>query len=363
MGAVLFAGLAGPISTARGAGIEKDPPSTRVLFEPGAYIEFGTSYVNPYLHGSGGFAQLPTGDFLPIGSTGNLLRDYWSFSGAAKADLGERVSVAVILGEPYAVDTSYPTEPGKFYGGTRAKLDSSEVTAILGYDVVPAVKVFAGARAQWMSASAAIPFIQTPIGGYEIYTDTDTGYGWLVGAAYSKPEIALRVALTYYSQVKHSFDTTEFGVLDGTTDVKTPREVHLEFQSGVAKDTLVFGSVRWVDWSDFSIDPPNYPPPVPLVDYTDDWWTYNLGLGRQLSPSLAGAFQVTWEPGTDSVLTTLGPVDGRTLLTASLAYEVAKFTLTGGVTYGWLGSANNVLGTDFSDGHAVAVGLRVGYHF
>ena len=29
--------------------------------------------------------------------------------------------------------------------------------------------------------------------------------------------------------------------------------------------------------------------PRPLVDYADDWWTYNLGIGRQLTDALAGS--------------------------------------------------------------------------
>ena len=40
-----------------------------------------------------------------------------------------------------------------------------------------------------------------------------------------------------------------------TTDVDTPQSVQLDFQTGVAPKTLVFGYVRWVDWSEFSISP------------------------------------------------------------------------------------------------------------
>lgn len=31
----------------------------------------------------------------------------------------------------------------------------------------------------------------------------DTAYGWMAGVAYSKPEIALKAALTYRSEIKH----------------------------------------------------------------------------------------------------------------------------------------------------------------
>lgn len=67
----------------------------------------------------------------------------------------------------------------------------------------------------------------------------------------------------------------------------------LEAQTGVAANTLVFGSIRWVDWSEFTIEPEMYAQitagilgePRALVDYPEDWWTYNLGVARQFTPT------------------------------------------------------------------------------
>ncbi|MBU2288850.1 MAG: aminotransferase class I/II-fold pyridoxal phosphate-dependent enzyme, partial [Gammaproteobacteria bacterium] len=96
--------------------------------------------------------------------------------------------------------------------------------------------------------------------------------GWVAGVAWERPDIAARVSLTYNSEVDHDFDTVERGPLvdpDGpgpvpalpllegtsTTTVSTPESWNLEFQTGVAADTLVFGSIRWVEWSAFRVDP------------------------------------------------------------------------------------------------------------
>lgn len=366
------------------AGIERIAPSTRVLFREGNYAEFGLSYVRPDLRGRD--ATLPpafTGLPVPVdaaGRTDNLFDSYTQFSLAYKGQITDQFSFALILDEPYGADTDYgrgsfPEPPGFSYDGTTADLDSYQLTAILAYDVTPQVKVYGGLRAQRTEADAAIPFIGPSAGlpGYTVSTDKDWGYGYLVGAAYQMPEIALRVALTYHSKIEHNFTTREFGgapipgLQDGntSTDVDFPQSVTLEFQSGVAEDTLVFGSVRWVDWSSFAIAPPSYTAIVgrPLVDYEDDWWTYTLGIGRQLTPDLAGTFSILYEPQTDTQLTTLGPVDGRTALTGSLTYTVGAAELTGGLTYGWLGSTENVLETDYSDGDFAALGLRVGYNF
>jgi long-chain fatty acid transport protein len=62
-------------------------------------------------------------------------------------------------------------------------------------------------------------------------------------------------------------------------------------------------------------------------------------------------------------MTTLGPYDGRTVGTAALTYEMDRFEITGGVSYGVLGDTYNVLRTDFDDGHVWGAGLRIGYTF
>ncbi len=340
----LAAGMIG--STAFAAGIERNAPSSRVLFEDGRYLEFAMRYVSPDLSGNAG----------PGAPTGNLLESYASFGFAYKADLTDRLSYALILDEPWGVDTLY--QGGAPYTGVDAELNSRELTGILAFDLGERVKVYGGLRVQQTEAAAAIPFV----GGYTIETDKQTDLGYLVGAAYQIPEIALRVAATYYSPIKHTLNSTEFNAFDDQTVVETPEAVNLEFQSGIAKDTLIFGSIRWVNWSDFAIAPPNYPLGT-LVDYEKDWTNYTLGVGRKFNDTWSGFIQASHEPASKTVLTTLGPIDGRSSLGIGATYTKDNVKITGGVTYSWLGDAENVLATQFDDGSAIGIGVRVGYTF
>lgn len=296
----------------------------------------------------------------------------------------DRLSWAVIFDQPYGADTRYgagtmtSAVPGVVfsYDGTSADLKTNQITALAAYDLRPDVKIYGGLRAQRLEADAAVPFVGPTGGlpGYTVDAGADWGMGYLLGAAYSRPEIALRVALTYYSAIKHDLDTKEWDGIpipgvqaggDTRTDVETPQSVALEFQTGVAPKTLVFGSVRWVDWSEFAIEPPSYTAVTgrPLVDYSKDWWTYNLGIGRELTNSLAASLSVTYEPSVGGTMTTLGPYDGRTAATAALSYDMDRFNITGGLTYGKLGDTTNLLETDFNDGSFWAAGLRIGYSF
>lgn len=363
--------------SARSAALEQVVPATvRLLYQEGRYLEIGVTYTDPDQSGRG--VTVPPNRLNPLpvtlpGRTGDVFEDRWNLSGAYKADINDALSYALIFDQPFAADTHYG--PGSFaipiYDGSMADLQTYQLTAALAYDLNPSVKLYGGLRAQRLDAKAAIPFVD----GYSVDAGDDWGYGYLLGAAHAREDIALRVALTYFSRVEHGLDTREFtntaGFRNTTTDVDTPQSVSLDFQTGVAPQTLVFGSVRWVEWSEFSIEPPLYAAATaaalgesrPLVDYADDWWTYSLGVGRQITDTLAGSVSLTYEPDVGGVMTTLGPYDGRTTGAVALSYDIGQVNLTGGLTYGVLGDTRNLLDTRFDDGSVWGAGLRVGYTF
>jgi long-subunit fatty acid transport protein len=374
-------------SLAAAAALERAVPAVvRILYEDGTYGELGVVYTDPDLEGKG--AQLPPslGGAFVRGNTGNLLGSDWKFSGALKGDFNERLSYVILFDQPFVANTSYGlgsfpagTFPPNFnYKGTDADLDTYQFSGGLAYDATDNVKIYGGLRAQRLDANAAIPVLS----GYSIDAEDDWGWGGFVGAAYARPELGLRVALTYATKITYSLDTTEKATVltplgpqkvtvDDTTDVDTPQSATLEAQTGINEKTLIFGSVRWVDWSEFAIAPQLYGQVTkgllgekrPLVDYPKDWWTFNAGVARSFTEALAGTLSVTYEPQVDEVLTTLGPVDGRTTINAGASYDVGQVNISGGVSYGWLGDTTNLLDTKYRDGTIFAAGLRVGYSF
>ncbi len=364
------AAIAAP-GLAHGAAIERAVPSVvRLMFEEGRYGEVGLVYTDPEQRGRGADLTALGAPLTVPGRTDDLFESHVNFSGAYKSDLTEQWSYGLFFDQPFGADTDYGqgsfADPPFSYAGTLADLDTYQITGVLAYDATPDIKIYGGLRAQRLDAEAAIPFILS----YTVDADADWGYGFLVGAAYARPEIGLRVALTYASKITHELDTDEF--TDATqgqntrTDIDTPQSVTLEAQTGINEKTLVFGSVRWVEWSEFAIEPPVYTQVTggrPLVDYEEDWWTYSIGVARSFTDDLAGSFSVAYEPSVDEVLTTLGPYDGRATATAALSYDVGQVNITGGLTYGVLGDTTNILDTKFRDGSVFAAGLRVGYQF
>lgn len=360
----------------RAAGVERTLPSaTRILFEDGTYGEIGLTYTDPYQRGNGVLLP-PEYTFLPdpvpvSGQTRDVFEPYWSFSAAFRSNITDTLSYALTLEPTYGADTAYGLDTFSFvlpwgapftYADTSAKLDSQQITGVLAYDIRPDIKLYGGLKALRTSASADIPFL----GAYTVDTDADWGTGYLIGAAYSRPEIALRVALTYGSKIKIRYDTDEWDAFNGTTEVTFPQTVDLEFQTGITPKTLFYGSIRWAEWSEFEMAPEQYMATFgePLVKYENDYTTYTIGIGRQLTERLAGSLSVIHEPSQGgSPLNTLGPYDGRTLGSAALSYDFERFNVTGGMVYGRLGDTSNAFDTAYDDGAVWGAGLRVGYQF
>ena len=145
--------------------------------------------------------------------------------------------------------------------------------------------------------------------------------------------------------------------------------MRLDFQSGIAPDTLLFGSIRWADWDDFDISPQNYVAVTgnPLLFYPNDITTYSLGIGRRFTERFSGALSVAYEDQSDDFVTNLGPTSGLTSIALAGSYDLGQVEVTGAVQYTFLGDARTALfgtqATDFEDNDAVGLGLQVAYRF
>jgi long-subunit fatty acid transport protein len=329
---------------ANAGGLDRSGQSVGFIFEEGdaAFGSFG--FVGPEI----------SSDIEA--AAGDVGQNYTSLSFGYKRALGNDLEMSVIFDQPYGADISYETGP---LVGTNASVKSNAVTGILRYSANENISVYGGLRLQSLQGEAAVP----AAGGYTLDTETAYGAGYVVGAAYERPDIALRVALTYSSAIDHTLGSTEFNAIDDEFGVKTPQSVNLDFQSGVAADTLVFGSIRWVDWSEFDITPNNYPGGA-LVDYSEDVTTYTLGVGRRFSDVFSGQFSVSYEESQGGLAPNLGPTDGYVSYSIGGEYVVNSQTkVRGGIRYVDIGDATSDAGILFADNSAIAIGASVLYTF
>ncbi|WP_296406063.1 outer membrane protein transport protein [Psychrobacter sp.] len=275
--------------------------------------------------------------------------------------------------------------------GTNVEVRTESLTGLLGMKVGQnkEFQIYGGPVAQRLKADVKLRgSAYENATGYNLSVNPDTDYGWIAGVQYSKPEIALKAALTYRSEIDHNLNASEFMplvALRGTNphqvnkmQITTPESVNFDFQTGLNPTTLATAKVRWVPWSDFAITPPLYngatkiaypdkPNGLNLVDYSDDQWQVELGLGKRVADNLAVSGSLGWDSGAGDPTTSLGPIKGYYSVGLGAKYDFTKnWALSAGGKYLMFGDAKgkipngNIVG-NFENNDGYALGVQLSY--
>lgn len=233
------------------------------------------------------------------------------------------------------------------------------------YNIDENISVYAGPR-----IISAEGFYNAPaaLGGYSSVYSKGSDTGYVVGAAYEIPEIALRAAITYSSATEVFLDGTGAGGI-GDATANMPQSVNLDFQTGIAANTLAFASVRWADWSEAEVVDAAA---GSLTDFGNvDSYSYSVGIGRKFSDNFSGLVSVGYEESSGVEGGQLSATDGYTSLSIGGAYTFENgMELSGGFRKVWLGDALTEAvasagfpGTSFTDNTATAIGLKLAYNY
>lgn len=427
--AVLCAML--PLSQGHAAAMDRSGQSVAALFQKGNYAEIGYSWLSPEVAGTD-----TSGNAVP-----EMAKDYEFMTGAIKVDAAPGTALAFLYDQPYGADGEYTGNnnfvsatgnPFGTTGATLAEVKSHSYSLLVNQALNSNLSVHAGLSYQTVEGDVKLRGpAYSVFNGYNLGMDSAGGLGWVLGGAFEKPDIALRAALTYRSEITTHHDTVEnsqvstnapvmiagaiqqfnaatgaglttaaqlIAALDGAgqtaranqirtlqalaaaglngtrgsrTNVTTPQSVNLDFQTGVMPGTLAFANVRWVDWSGFTISPQLYSgvAQTPIVGYSKDQWSAQVGLGHKFNDLLSASVAALWDSGAGNPVTTLGPTEGYTgvgvgvKITPTPALDVSL-----GARYLWLGDAeaqlpNGTVVGSFKDNTAVAAGIKLGYHF
>ncbi|TCL09302.1 long-subunit fatty acid transport protein [Shimia isoporae] len=349
---------AATLSLASGAalagGLDRSGQGINLIFEEGQVLQFAYSYADPSLSGT----------YFGIDS-GDIGKGYGLPQLGFKTALSDTLDFALIYDQPFGAHVEYaptyplsvPAIPGiGLPDQLRADASTQALTAILRHKFDTGFSLYGGLRVQRAQAEVDIPAL-----AYTMNSDKATDLGYLVGAAWEKPEIAARISLTYNSAIKQSLTLNEGGAT-GThiSEIETPQSLNLDFQTGVAANTLVFGSVRWVDWSEFSLSSPNYLGGT-IVSFANDSITYNLGVGHRFSDAFSGAISLGYEKSNGGTVSDLGPSDGYFSVGIGGTYTVDKAQISFGIRRILMGDAVTNAGAIFEDNNAWAAGIQVTY--
>ena len=416
-----------PVTGAFAAALDRSGQSMSAFLQPGNYFEAGISVLDPNVSGKvrNGYtpnAALPASSAgLQNTSVGEMAEDYYFPSAALKLQVTDNFSFGLIYDQPFGAEVEYSTgtqkttalpgplaplgNQGAFHNGTEgtsAEVKSQSISMLFGYQPTENFNFYAGPVYQTVEGDVQLRGLayggNATFGGYNASIKETGDIGWLAGAAFQIPDIALKASVTYRSEIEHSVNVKESfnsaGLLAGlnaapslNTDITTPQSVNLDFQTGIMANTVAFANVRWVDWSSFSIQPYKFglasknatvqaqtgKSELDLVGYTDDQISATVGVGRKLNDQWAGNVSVGWDSGAGNPVTTFGPTEGYWNVGLGAQFSPTPQTfIAGGVKYFWLGDAKAQTASqfdtpnyvaEFEDNNAIAYGLKLGYRF
>lgn len=369
-----------PVTVTFAGGLDRSGQSIQAFLQPGNYTEAGISILDPDVKGKSKILKENIDD---------IAEDYYFINAAIKVQATNNISLGLIYDQPFGADAKYADNSLSFGNngeGTSVEVQTQNLTALIGYQPNKNWNIYAGPV--WQTVEADIKLRGYAYGGpsklgtYDIRIKEEPAFGWIAGFAYSIPEIALKTSITYRSEVKHKTESNEslnpvidaFGSTlnfnhETSTQAVTPQSVNIDFQTGVAANTLAFANVRWVHWDQFTVSPTFLKSMgQDLISYDKDQWSANVGVGHKFSDKWSSSTSVGWDSGAGNPVTTLGPTEGYWSLGLGAQYSPAtNYFIQAGVKHLWLGdakaqTAGQIVG-DFEDNNAWAYGMKIGYRF
>jgi long-chain fatty acid transport protein len=392
-------------SAASAAGLDRSGQDITAFLQDGTYAEAVYTYIDADV----------TGEDTSGNKIDDIAESYDFFRYGVKTDINDTFSVGVLYDEPFgaaadytgnndfvdngdnAVLTGFGLSSAGNGEGTNVEVRTENITGILGAKLGQNknFQVYGGPVVQRVEADVRLRGpAYSAADGYTLHTSADQDYGYIAGIAYSKPEIALKAALTYRSEIEHNTQSAEMypvaarvGLSANSTDnieIITPKSVNFDFQTGINPTTLATAKVRWVPWTDFAITPPLYnsvsksliglpgvsgipAEGLDLISYDEDQWQVELGLAKRLAPALAVSGTVGWDSGAGNPVSSLGPIEGYYSAGLGAKYNVTEnWAVSAGGKYLWFGDAegqipSKTIVSDFESNDGFVLGVKLSY--
>jgi len=386
-------------TSAQAGGLERGGYNIDLLFDPSDYvIDSSVTYVNPQRKLNNVQDTNPL-DGTNAGRPSNGVRateGYWVPRIGFKAGIGEAVDCMFDYSQPWGAHLNQGVDWAGANENIETKIKSNNyaTTCSYSFDVGPGqLRIIGGGFYQEVSGFQDRLVFEMPTGapisGVGHLGLKGDGWGWRAGIAYEIEEYALRTSLVYNSAVDldnitGTLDLTQVpgGVSPGITGLthsvfgsaSMPDSLELKFQTGVAPGWLVFGSVKWTDWSQLQSLPfcptalrsagcSTRTPTNPSNELTSldlmyrDGWTISGGVGHKFNEQWSGAASLTWDRG---VSTGIGTHTDTWTLGAGVSYtptENIELRLSGALGVLTSGSSRQIV----KDGRPY--GQRASYDF
>lgn len=393
-----------PLHPLYAAGLERTDQSISAFLEPGNYAEINLAVIDAHIEGEVQYkdviSELGINDF----STGNLAEREFLGKLALKFQPHPQISAGLIYEQPYMANISYDYSPALPDGSVidiesaNISFKSNSLTGLIGYQPHEHWNIYGGLSWQSFKGELKIAGQQyDALNGYDAHFKNDNAVGWLAGLSYQRPEYGIKTSITYRSKIKHKNSTSEstfysngpFTIVPETqTAIETPQSVNFEFQTGISPSNLMYGAVRWVNWQNFVMQPPQLGAvlywasqdpqyrelaQLKLISYKKDQWSGKLGIAHQWNSQWLTALEFVWDKGSGNPASTLNPSDGYRGLGLGIMYRFNPQTFLASGAYYLQFNKPDISSTPLApqisglstvaDNDAMVYGLKVGHHF
>lgn len=354
--------LAFAISQANAGGFENARLDTSFMYDKGNLISFGSVRKDFSVNGSA------------FGTTSSLIGDRSASNFSAKYQVNEKLALGLTAYDSGAIHINYQGAGGAgVYGSTvnvagpKVDLVSDSVAVMSKYALSDSFSVTAGVRYDTFKVSNADIFKFPSGGGTPSNIASESDIVPVLALAFEKPEIALRVELVKQAKSFVSMHTICTGIPCATGDSTggLAEYLTLNFQSGVAENTLIFGSVHTGKWASSQLSVADTTPATATSAFEDST-EYSLGFGRKFTDTISGSISYNWEPEGSSTTTSLFTVNnGYKGVSLGVKYAVENFEIAVGYNYTKLGKVTYTpLGGNTLEGNTVnAVGAKATIRF
>ena len=366
--ALFFVGGSGAFA----GGMEVTRLPTDMLFEKGNYASFAFGKFKPDVTDN------------VFATTGSMYNDRTAVTLTAKTQINDKISIGLAKYRSAEISLDYADSAIGALQAVTVDLSVDTLALLARYELAERLSIIGGLR--YSTGSGGGNVLVAPAG--TIQAQDDSVLGGIVGVSFEKPEIALRISGTYQAKQDMAHPTTTnlgAGPIDlENTKSALPESFTIDFQSGVAPNTLLFGSIHRAFWSDAHIsfwtqqntgglnglgaltNPPN-------GEYVQkSTWTnttsLSLGIGRKLSDQWAVSASLIYEGASEATGTSLlSTTDGVRGITLGGKYtSEGGTTISVGINRSKLGdkavTANGATGT-FTNNSVTSIGFKIGHNF
>ena len=351
-------------------GLERINIDPSFMFTEGSSAEIGFANISPSFPAVKG-----TGSSFTFQSGVKVAPSFSAITGSVKTELGDSFDLGLFYtSQGNGVGIDYGTIGAEANVTIKADLEIPTLAMIGKYQINEAMSVFVGAKQSTVKSGATLK-LGSDSGNANPLPDVTShweltkksGIGAIYGAAYEMPEIALRVVLTVEDDIALSIPATAKGGLadTGTATASIGDAISLNFQTGIAEDTLLFGNIRRSSWADNQVKVPFLVVGMQPVSSFSDGDSYSLGLGRKISDDLSVSISGFYDGSSGGAVSELAPTGSTKTLSVGGKYAIAdNADLSIGGSYSQRGDVlTGTYKASLTDSKVISLGAKIAFSF